>query len=318
MDIILVNPSSGKSWRLRQTRWHLALGGACVLLLAATLLGAGYWLAGPEHAPDRGRPTTAEARGLISALHSMQTQVAGQQGELERAKAGAEENVNALARRLAQLQADVMRLNAAAQRMVEVAHIDAAEFRFDQPPAVGGPDLGASDAPELRVDGMDALDRLQAQLAERQREFTVLEDILRTSKLRKETQPEGWPVDHGYISSSFGSRTDPFTGHRSFHSGIDIAGPDGGTVRAVAAGIVVEAGAVNGYGELVRINHGNGVETLYGHNQKILVHVGQKVLRGQSIALEGSTGRSTGPHSHFEVRIDERPVNPLRFLQAAR
>lgn len=294
------------------------LGGAFLVLLAAALLGIGYWMAGADHARDGARLEASDARGLIATLKAMQAQVTGQQAEVERAKAGAAENVNALARRLAQLQADVIRLNAAAQRMVEVAHIDAAEFRFDQPPAVGGPDLGASGAPELRVAGQNALDRLQLQLAERQREFTVLEDILRTSKLRKETRPEGWPVDRGYISSSFGERTDPFTGRRSFHPGIDIAGPDGSTVRAVAAGIVVEAGAVNGYGELVRINHGNGVETLYGHNQKILVHVGQKVLRGQAIALEGSTGRSTGPHSHFEVRIDDRPVNPLRFLQAAR
>ncbi len=314
MDIILIN-RTGVSRTLRcaigSRGWHVL--SVLVALVMGTSLGAGFWLGGVT--AHRG---VSQNGSVQTVLDSLKVEVAAQQQEVERARAAAGANVDALSRRIAQLQADVMRLDAVGQRMVEVAHIDAAEFDFAHPAPLGGPDQPLDDHAELAAPGLDVLDEMQARLANRQREFAVLEDILRTAKLRKETQPRGWPIDNGYLSSSFGRRVDPFTGRVSFHPGVDLAAPRGSTVRAVAAGIVVRAENSGGYGKMVEINHGNGVVTVYGHNSKLLVKVGQKVLRGQPVALEGSTGRSTGPHCHFEVRINDRPVNPMQFLRAAR
>jgi len=163
-----------------------------------------------------------------------------------------------------------------------------------------------------------SLDRLQQQLTDRERQMRVLEDLLLASKLQREVRPSGWPVDGGYITSSYGSRTDPFTGLRSSHPGIDFASAEGSQVLAVASGIVVDAGDRSGYGEMVEINHGNGYVTRYGHNSKLLVRPGDRVLKGQAIALMGSTGRSTGPHVHFELLVNGNTVNPEQYIQAAR
>ena len=119
------------------------------------------------------------------------------------------------------------------------------------------------------------------------------------------------------FSSPFGMRTDPFTGQLSFHPGVDIPGPVGTPIYATANGVVEIARPDGGYGNLVEIDHGHGIETRYGHLSKILVSANEQVTRGQLIGLMGSTGRSTGSHLHYEVRIDGRPVNPVPFLQSA-
>lgn len=130
------------------------------------------------------------------------------------------------------------------------------------------------------------------------------------------------PVAHAYffapadgkMTSAFGWRTDPFTGKQRFHGGIDIAAASGSPVYATQAGLVVFSGAHGGYGNIVVLNHGNSLYTLYGHNARLLVQPGQPVYRGQIIALVGSTGRSTGPHLHFEVHYRQQYVNPLTYL----
>lgn len=319
MDIILIS-RSGVSRTLRCAAgcraWFVL--GTPIALATFVLLGAGFWVGGVAARHTASHSVAADPDSAQAVLDALRAQVAGQQQEIEQARRAAGANVDALSRKIAQLQADVMRLDAVGRRMVEVAHIDAAEFDFAHPAPLGGPDQPLDDRVGLSAPGLDQLDAMQATLANRQREFAVLEDILRTAKLRKETQPRGWPIDNGYLSSGFGYRVDPFTGRSSFHPGVDLAGPKGTPVRAVAAGIVTQAGVSGGYGKMVEINHGNGVVTVYGHNSKLLVKVGQKVLRGQPVALEGSTGHSTGPHCHFEVRINDRPVNPMKFLQAAR
>ena len=135
-------------------------------------------------------------------------------------------------------------------------------------------------------------------------------------KLNEEIQPEGRPVHQGFISSYFGQRQDPFTGEEAIHKGVDFAGNLGDEVVAVAAGVVTWAGVQPGYGKLVEISHGNGLVTRYAHNQRALVNVGDTVTRGEPIALMGSSGRSTGPHVHYEVRINGAPVNPMRYLRS--
>lgn len=309
MDIILVSRESGRSWRtsldLRRPWVWLP-----VVLATVLLVGAGFAVGYASH---------RAVAPLPSSLFSAWTgEIAQQRKEVEHIRASAEENADALARKLAQLQAQMMRLDAAGQRMVQIAGIKSNEFNFNADVPVGGPDLPLSNQPVVMGDVMNSLDTLQAQLADREREMRVLEDILLTSRLQKEVKPSGWPISDGYISSGYGRRTDPFTGLRSFHPGIDFAGPEGTHVHAVAAGIVTRAGPDAGYGNLVEINHGNGYVTRYGHNEKILVKVGDRVHKGETIALEGSTGRSTGPHCHFEVLINGVVVNPDRFVDASR
>jgi len=186
---------------------------------------------------------------------------------------------------------------------------------------MGGPEVQLGNQPAQPValaDVLGSLDQLQQQLGDRERQMRVLEDLLLAGRLEKEVRPSGWPISGGYITSGFGIRTDPFTGLRDYHPGIDFAAPEGSQVMAVAAGIVTEAGERNGYGNLVEIDHGNGYVTRYGHNEKLLVKVGDRVRRGQAISLIGSTGRSTGPHVHFEVVLNGSVVNPEQYIQAAR
>lgn len=126
--------------------------------------------------------------------------------------------------------------------------------------------------------------------------------------------PSLWPVT-GTITSSFGQREDPFNGEGAFHSGIDIGAVYGAPVRATADGVVLKAGLGTGYGREVMIDHGNGIQTLYGHLSGFAVTAGERVTRGQTIGYVGTSGRSTGPHLHYEVRIRDTPVNPHRYLR---
>ena len=135
-----------------------------------------------------------------------------------------------------------------------------------------------------------------------------------TRELNKQVYPEGRPVEQGFISSYFGGRADPFTGYSAIHKGIDFAAPEGTKVSSVAAGLVTFAGERPGFGQMVEINHGNGLATRYCHSEKLLVKQGDMVRKGQDVALIGSTGRSTGPHLHFEVLKNGQQVDPLRFI----
>jgi murein DD-endopeptidase MepM/ murein hydrolase activator NlpD len=145
----------------------------------------------------------------------------------------------------------------------------------------------------------------------------VLETMLMTRNLEAEVMPTGRPISRGWLSSYFGIRTDPFSGRRVHHSGVDFAGKLGSDVVAVAAGVVQYSGRRSGYGNLVEINHGKGYVTRYGHNLKNLVEVGQTVKKGEVIAKMGTTGRSTGPHVHFEVMVNGRQVNPKKYIHAS-
>ena len=128
--------------------------------------------------------------------------------------------------------------------------------------------------------------------------------------------PALMPVKNARHTSSFGTRSDPFKGTVAMHAGIDLAGPVGTPIYATADGVVNRAQVVGGYGNLVELNHGQGIQTRYGHLSSMMVRAGQRVKRGQLIALMGSTGRSTGSHLHYEVRIDGAAVNPTAFMQA--
>lgn len=306
MDIIVVN--RGRTLRLsldpRQPRVWLPL----VLLagaFAAACSGLGYWLRG-----DSGVLPTR-------LVQDWAAEVRVQRQQLQAARAAAQEDANALARRVAQLQAHVVRLEAAGQRLTQIAGLDQGEFDFNAPPPVGGPEGPDTGAPALSSE-LAILDAFERQLSDRERQLRVLEDLLLASRLQKQMRPSGWPVENGWISSLFGWRADPFTGRGTMHAGVDFAARHGADVLAVATGIVTVASSHAGYGNLVEVNHGNGYVTRYGHNSRLLVKVGEKVNKGQRIALVGSTGRSTAPHVHFEVLFNGRAVNPQEYIQAAR
>jgi len=225
--------------------------------------------------------------------------------------------VDALAVRIGTLNAHLIRLDALGRRVTDLAGLDRGEFDFDAPPPTGGPESSESGAGSVEVPELTAaLDVLEAQLLDRQRQLTVLENLMSTRSLGERILPGGWPIIGGWISSHFGGRSDPFTGQRAFHAGVDFAGPPGSKVIATGPGVVSFSGYKNGYGYVVEITHPTGYLTRYGHNSRNLVREGQTVQKGDSIAVIGSTGRSTGTHVHFEVERDGKVQNPMKYLNA--
>ena len=225
-----------------------------------------------------------------------------------------EADLSALASTVGRLQGHLTRLDAVAERVLSTTTLDPKEFVFTHSPAVGGPESNESKSPEW-TDLLSNLDSLKIEIQHRDLTLTILESLLFDMQLQNERQPEGRPVNGGWISSGYGYRNDPVTGGREFHGGIDFAGQQGVEVRAVAAGVVTWSGRRWGYGNLVEVNHGNGYVTRYAHNRANLVALGEKVEKNQSIALLGTTGRSTGPHVHFEVVRNSRTVNPWKFIR---
>jgi murein DD-endopeptidase MepM/ murein hydrolase activator NlpD len=235
--------------------------------------------------------------------------------EILAAKRELQERLDALATRVGQMNAHVIRLDALGRRLTEMANLDKGEFNFDSPPAVGGPEGLVEGAVATAPDLTAMLDDLTRQIKDRERQLSVLESMISTRNLSRQIVPGGRPVTQGWISSYFGHRADPFTGRKAFHRGVDFAGPAGAQVVAVASGVVTYTKERFGYGKTVEINHGNGYVTRYAHNQRVLVAVGETVKKGQAIALIGSTGRSTGPHLHFEVLKQGRAVDPMSFVK---
>lgn len=239
-----------------------------------------------------------------------------EKAELARLRQQVQDRVDAISLRVGQLNAHLIRLDALGKRLTQMANISSREFNFDSEPAVGGPEetepsaAGAAQIPDLTR----MLDEVERRIDSRDAQLFALENVILSRRLHDAIQPDGRPVLEGFISSYYGERQDPFTGHEATHKGMDFAGSAGSRVVAVAAGIVTWSGQRTGYGHLVEINHGNGYVTRYAHNQRGLVEVGQTVQRGEAVALMGSTGRSTGPHVHFEVLKNGQQVNPLTFI----
>lgn len=240
-------------------------------------------------------------------------QLLDQREVINESKLNTQAELDALVRRSGQLQAHVIRLNALGQKVMKLAKMDPDEFNFSNPPALGGPAEGEN---EIKINFDGVIDDMFKLLDDREQQLTVLENVLMTTHMAEETSPEGRPIKRGWISSFFGKRTNPFTGKTEMHKGMDFAGKMGSKVYAVAGGVVTWSGPRYGYGNLVEISHGNGYVTRYGHNASNLVVVGEAVKKGQVVSLMGSTGRSTGPHVHFEVLKKGKRVDPLKFVQA--
>lgn len=250
---------------------------------------------------------------------SIQLLIQQQQTEVKALKSQAEDNLNALAIRLGEMQARIARLDAVGRNLVARSDLDDGEFDFSAPPPMGGPESEPSWRPEPLVpDFLAQLEELSQRLEDREAQLTILQSALINQSLQDEVIPSGRPVTSGWISSRFGSRKDPFTGKPDMHQGIDIAGTEGSDVISVGAGVVMWSEQRYGYGMMVEINHGNGFVTRYGHNKENLVEVGDTVQKGQRIAIMGNTGRSTGPHVHYEVRRNGQAVDPMKFLQVSK
>ncbi|MFT7557031.1 MAG: murein DD-endopeptidase MepM/ murein hydrolase activator NlpD [Planctomycetota bacterium] len=246
-----------------------------------------------------------------------QSDVRQQQRQLRNIKAEADANVDALSSRIGLLQAHVMRLDALGRKLMKMASIDKGEFEFDYSPALGGPETVSNRALNS-IELTRAINELEFELKNRENQLVVLEDMVMNQNLQKEVQPSGRPITQGWISSYYGMRTHPLSGRREMHKGVDFAGKMGGPVIAVAKGVVTFSGPNSGYGNVIDIAHGGGYTTRYAHNSKLLVSVGDTVEKGFKIAEIGTTGRSTGPHVHFEVLKNGREVNPVRFIRAAK
>jgi murein DD-endopeptidase MepM/ murein hydrolase activator NlpD len=304
MNIILV-PSShhGKGRNTTLSSRHLIPIALVVFIALPVLLGVVAY-----HVQDMVSAYSAE-----SPLAAQRRELAAQRTAIIEAKSNAEAHLNALAQRLGQLQAQVLRLNALGSRLTRMAGLDAREFNFNADAAMGGPEkAGVSSTPP---DITTSLDQLMREVDRQQERLAALENLLLDRRLNAAVTPSGWPVQGGWMSSGFGRRADPFDGHQSIHEGVDIASHMGSPVLVMGDGVVSHSGERAGYGLLVEVTHESGLVTRYAHTSATLVKVGDRVKKGQSIALVGSSGRSTGPHLHFEVVRNGIQVDPMRYLQ---
>jgi len=278
-----------------------------VAALALGILGTAFTLGLQLGSGHTRALSLGESSRWAAVLSEQKTQIAELKSQLQ-------ERVDAMAMRLGEVNAHVIRLDALGKRLTEMADIDNREFDFGRDPPSGGPEGDGEGVSAQIPDLSSMITSLQKRVDLRDSQLAALENVILARELKAQIHPEGRPVTGGFISSCFGEREDPFSGHEAYHKGVDFAGSAGSNVMAVAAGVVTWAGQRTGYGNLVEINHGDGYVTRYAHNEKTLVSVGETVKRGESVALMGSTGRSTGPHVHFEVLRNGRQVDPLSFI----
>lgn len=290
--------------RTRQVHLGLRqLVAGCVAVVALVFV-AGL-LAGRAMQPVPEAELFAELRASLES----------QRAELEAIRSDSGRNLDALAARLGQLSAHIIRLDALGQRLVSMAGLEEGEFNFGAQPPLGGPDALETAASLQSGEINNLLDGLESQVEDRARQLDILEALMFNRRLSEASRLEGRPIRGGWASSGYGYRTDPFTGKRSFHGGLDFVSPKNSDVLSIAAGVVTFSGKMANYGYMVEIDHGSGLVTRYAHNNENLVAVGDAVRKGEVIALVGSTGRSTAPHVHLEVLENGRHVNPRQYAR---
>jgi murein DD-endopeptidase MepM/ murein hydrolase activator NlpD len=305
MKIIIVDQKHGETRSLVLKGWARVALSVCLLGIPAILGYYGYHFSALRNA-DFYKDEASQA--WMDDLKS-------QKADVEQIRQDTLAQLEALTLRMANLQARILRLDALGQRLTEISELDDGEFDFTQTPPIGGPET--SEQEELEVpDFIQALDILTREIEDKQQQLELLDSLMADQQIQSASFLSGRPIDRGWISSPYGRRIDPFTGNLAWHQGIDFAtGRTGTDVKAVASGVVTVAEDKQGYGMMVKVNHGNGYETLYAHDEKLLVKPGDIVKKGQVIALSGNTGRSTGPHVHFEVHKNGRVVDPSSYVQ---
>lgn len=310
MKIIVFSESLDKVRHLSMGRWSHALLAICILGMP---LSAGIYIGHKSVAND-----LADGMFTADAVKQWSESLTQQQRQVAETRQMAQAQLNAMTLRIAELQAKLVRLDALGERLTTMAKLDEGEFDFNQPVAVGGPESTALGEAYQPPEFMKVVDQLAEQIEDREQQLDTLDALLVERELQDAVFVAGRPVHKGWMSSHYGHRTDPFTGQASWHSGVDFAGKIGSDIIAVAAGVVVESGERGDYGGMVEINHGGGFKTRYAHNKNNLVKIGDVVEKGQVIASMGSTGRSTGPHVHFEVYKNGRAVDPASYINRTR
>jgi len=301
---LLVVPENGRVRALavskKALRWGLAL--ALGVLIGVGGLAWWGWQAERE---------VIEARAQVERLSAQLAELRRQAAELQKQLSAERKKGEVYARRIGQLQARLARLDALGGHLVQVAGIDLDDLGLEGAPAFGGSSPQVAASPVV-LD--DLIDRLDAQSDWLDAQLAVIEAQLMERYSEDRLRPHAWPTEGGWISSGFGRRIDPFTGKVAPHRGVDIANRYGAPVFAASRGVVVFAGRTKDFGYLVEIDHGYGYRTRYGHLSAIQVQPGDIVEEGQLIGRVGSSGRSTGPHLHYEVHYFGRAVDPQRFL----
>lgn len=307
MNIIVVSGSKGRARTLTLDWRHWALGGLglVALFLSFTLLFNYLTL----------RYAAAIKHPLLQAIL-----LDDQREEQRKAHEVVQAHLNAMAVKLGALQAQLLQLDGLGERLAQMAGLKPKDLPPPADPG-NGPGRGGP-APTLSRDLSlgefgSLLSDLSHAVEQRSDQLTVLEALLVTNSANKQFLPTHAPVDGGWLSSSFGWRIDPFTGQKGFHEGLDFPAEPGTPIVAAASGKVIFADVYPQYGKMVEIDHGNGLVTRYAHAARLFVKDGDLVVRGQKVATVGSTGRATGPHLHFEVRLNGAPQNPARFLVSA-
>ncbi len=304
MKVILVDQRHGHTRTVVLSGWLKGLLSICILGAPVAFGYFGYQFAVSQE------PQEYALESALDWSEELETSA----DALARLKHESQAQLEALTVRLATLQARLLRMEALGERITTVAQLDSGEFDFAADPAIGGP-LSDETIPYTPPAFVDAISELELQIADRAQQLDILEGLMAERQFEADISLTGRPVRQGWISSPFGRRTDPFTGQLAWHTGIDFAtAAAGADIVSVAAGVVTATGDRDGYGLAVDINHGNGYVTRYGHAEKVLVDVGDIIAKGQAIALVGSSGRSTGPHVHFEVYKHGRVVDPASYI----
>ena len=302
MNIIFISNKSERAKKLTLTRVHITLLMGLFLLVTLILaLSLNYWSL--RYADRIDMPV------LRAVL------VSPQEERHQKIQTHLQDNLNVMASKLGQMQAQLLRLDALGERLAESSGIKSRDFLFNEVPGQGGarPELLSE---ELTFGEFNhKLQALSNMLDERTDKLGALDSLLRHDRLSKYVLPSEMPVETNWYSSGYGYRIDPFTGKKAFHEGVDFSAEGGTPIKASAGGVVVYSDRHPEYGNMIEIDHGDDLISRYAHASKRLVKLGQVVLQGQKIAEVGNTGRSTGAHLHFEIRHKDRPLNPSKFLK---
>jgi murein DD-endopeptidase MepM/ murein hydrolase activator NlpD len=234
--------------------------------------------------------------------------------EVKLLKTSTEQRMTGVMLKLADMQSQIQRLDALGSRLVDQAKLNPDEFSFNKLPSMGGPFDSSPVEIQVQDELLSKMTSMLEEIQNKAQELTVLESIMLSHHIKQESRLEGKPISTGWLSSYYGIRKDPFSGLPSMHKGLDFAGKEGEPVVATGAGIITWSGSRYGYGELVEIDHGDGLVTRYGHNKELNVKIGDVVTKGQIIAEMGNTGRSTGAHVHYEVISKGKQQDPLPYV----
>jgi murein DD-endopeptidase MepM/ murein hydrolase activator NlpD len=305
MQVLITHGSMAQSRVLHFNRWQLGLALAGLIAVLTLLSGTVYHFIFLKAARE-GWPVVSQIVKLVV------------RDEFAQRDRFMRENLDAMAQKVGEMQAKLVKLEAMGSRVSGMVGVKPEELQQLVKPAGpadgrGGPYVPAAGLSLDQLNGI--VDNLDIETDQRTDLFTMIESRLLEKRLQSLMVPNSKPVD-GPVGSGFGFRADPFSGRTALHTGLDFPADIGTPVAAAAGGVVIDSERHPAYGNLIELDHGNGLVTRYAHNSKVMVKVGDIVKRGQVISEVGTTGRSTGPHLHFEVLVDSVPQDPAKFLAA--